>query len=252
VNHLNRTFFARSASGILVISHTITNQIEELTGNLHPPIYEFLPTYCCDQFDSVRPPPGERRPFRVFFAGRIERNKGVFGLLEIAKRFYHEGRNEIEFDLAGDGSSLAQLHHATSEAGETINQRFRFHGKVNKDQMLELLSRAHVVIVPTTSDFVEGFNKVVAEGVLSGRPVITSNVCPALEYVREAVVEVPPDDFQAYGNAILQLCDDKAFYEEKVAGCRDAQDQFYDSSRGWGAMLKAGLLATGLPRQERN
>ena len=56
--------------------------------------------------------------------------------------------------------------------------------------MRAMYDDAHVVIVPTTSDFIEGFNKVVAEAVLAGKPVITSSVCPALEYVRDAVIEV--------------------------------------------------------------
>ena len=40
--------------------------------------------------------------------------------------------------------------------------------------MREMFRQAHVLIVPTTTDFIEGFNQVVVEGVLAGRPVITS------------------------------------------------------------------------------
>ncbi len=107
--------------------------------------------------------------------------------------------------------------------------------------MRETYARSHAVIVPTTSDFIEGFNQVVAEGVLSGRPVITSRVCPALEYVREAVVEVSVDDVQGYGDAILRLCDDGEFYRAKRRGCVGAQAQFYEVERGWGAALKKVL-----------
>jgi glycosyltransferase involved in cell wall biosynthesis len=108
--------------------------------------------------------------------------------------------------------------------------------------MREMFNRAHVVIVPTKTDFVEGFNQVVVEGVLSGRPVVTSAVCPALSYVKEAVVEVPPDDIQEYGNALLKLCDDRRFYGEKQRSCLTLQEQFYDSSRSWGAVLKSVLV----------
>jgi glycosyltransferase involved in cell wall biosynthesis len=97
------------------------------------------------------------------------------------------------------------------------------------------------VIVPTTSDFIEGFNQVVAEGVLAGRPVITSAVCPALDYVRDAVVEVPPDDVRAYGDAVLTLCDDEAFYRARAQGCVAAQGQFYDAGRGWAAAVREVL-----------
>jgi glycosyltransferase involved in cell wall biosynthesis len=55
----------------------------------------------------------------------------------------------------------------------------------------EMFGRCHVVLVPTRSSYSEGFNAVVAEAILSGRPVITSKLCPAIELVRDAVVEVP-------------------------------------------------------------
>jgi glycosyltransferase involved in cell wall biosynthesis len=99
--------------------------------------------------------------------------------------------------------------------------------------MRSMYANAHAVVVPTTGDFVEGFNQVVAEAVLAGRPVITSEVCPALAYVREAVVEVPVDDVKAYGDAILKLREDGAFYDSKRAGCLGAQEQFYDLERSW-------------------
>ena len=170
-------------------------------------------------------------PFRVFYAGRIEANKGVFHLLEIAKRFDKEGRQDIEFDLCGEGSALQNLRQQAKDAN--VSTRFRCHGHVEKAAMRQMYAAAHVVIAPTTTEFVEGFNKTVAEGVLAGRPVITSSVCPALEYVREAVLEVPPDDVKAYADAILRLCDDAALYESKRRGCVTSQPQFYDLGRGW-------------------
>ena len=109
-----------------------------------------------------------------------------------------------------------------------------------------MIERAHAVIVPTTSQFAEGFNQVVAEAVLSGRPVITSSVCPAVAYVRDAVVEVAADDVRAYGDAVLRLCDDRAFYAAKASACRAAQAQFYDESRGWAAALKRALADAGV------
>ena len=107
--------------------------------------------------------------------------------------------------------------------------------------MREMYSQTHVVIVPTTTDFIEGFNKVVAEGILAGKPVITSSVCPALEYVADGIVEVPPNDTQAYGTAIIRLHEDRSLYESKRRGCTALQEQFYDPDRGWAAALKRML-----------
>ena len=112
--------------------------------------------------------------------------------------------------------------------------------------MRRIYHHAHTVVVHTTSDSVEGLNKVVIESVLAERPVITSSSCPAIEYVRDACVEVPPDDVKGYGDAILRLADDADFYEQKRKSCAAAGAQFYDPARGWGATFRRVLEAIGL------
>ncbi len=240
VRALNARFFRRRVTAVLSLSNDITKQVRSMTADV--PIIPFLPTYRPESFGEGFGPPPAAPPFRVFFAGRIEKNKGVFDLLEIAKRFAAAGE-PIEFDLCGDGSQLEPLRHAASETG--VSGVFRLHGHSTKTFMREQYEKCHVVIVPTTSDFVEGFNKVVAEGVLAGRPVITSSVCPALEYVAAAVIEVPPDDARAYGDAIVRLKNDSALYESKRAGCATVRSQFYDPSLGWkAAVAKAVGIAS--------
>jgi glycosyltransferase involved in cell wall biosynthesis len=239
VQRMDAPFFGRSAFAILSASRDIERQVTELTRGRHRPVVEFLPTYRPEVFRGDGAPPEARRPFRVFFAGRVERNKGVFDLLDIAGRFAAEGRTDIEFDLCGDGTALPELRRQVEAKG--LGERFRCHGFCTRAVMRTMFARAHAVIVPTTSDFIEGFNQVVAEGVLAGRPVITSAVCPALDYVRDAVVEVAADDVRGYGDAILRLCNDEAFYRERCRGCVAAQPQFYDADRGWAAALSKVL-----------
>ena len=235
---LDGWFFRKRTAGVISLSKDITDQVMELLDGSTKTIVPFLPTYRAQSFEKLPKPPSIP-PMRVFFAGRIERNKGVFDLLEIARRFAAEGRMDIEFDLCGDGGALPELRQAVAQAG--LAERFRCHGHCDKPVMRQMYSAAHVVIVPTTTDFIEGFNKVVAEAVLAGRPVITSSVCPALEYVREAVIEVPPDNVQAYGDAIVRVREDAALLQSKRQGCVAIQAQFYDANRGWAAGVKKML-----------
>lgn len=241
-------FFRRGVREMLSASYDITRQLTATTDGRPRPIRQFVPTYPAGLFDGLPDPPQQRTPFKVFFAGRIEADKGVFDLLAIARRFAAEGREDIEFDLAGKGSALDELRRRAAESG--LGARFRCHGHCTRPVMRDLYAAAHVVIVPTTTDFIEGFNQVVAEGVMAGRPVITSSVCPALEYVAEAVVEVPPDDVTAYGDAVLRLADDREFYEARRRGCRAVAGQFYDDRLSWRAALSAALdgLAERRPR----
>lgn len=243
---LSGRFFRNRAAAFMSISEVCMDQVRAIVAApLRQPVLRFVPTYRRESFAGVaetRPP--SARPFRVFYAGRIEVNKGVFDLLQVAKRFAAEGRTDVEFDLCGEGDALGELRQAADEAG--IVARFRCHGHVNKPFMRRMYEAAHLVVVPTTTDSFEGLNKVVVESVLAWRPVVTSRMCPALEYVRGAVVEVPVNDTKAYGDAILRLLDDRAFYDEKVQGCAAATEQFYDPAAGWGATFRRVLGLIGL------
>jgi glycogen synthase len=245
---LSRNLFASNCDGILAVSHDIAEQVSDLTLEKHPPIWEFFPTFRRSDFANIPEPPLSRAPFRVLFAGRIEVNKGVFDLLEIAGCFAREGRKNIIFDICGDGTALDALRANTKLAG--VEGIFVCHGHCNKSQMREFFERSHVVIVPTRTDFVEGFNRVVCESILSGRPVITSAVCPALSYVRDAVIEVPPNDTQAYANALIELYSNTQLYEQKRQACLEAQEQFYDTAKSWGTALKSIIINIQEERRE--
>ena len=112
------------------------------------------------------------------------------------------------------------------------------HGYLDSPNLSDVLSTSHAVIVPTTTRFEEGFNMVCAEAVLAGRPVITSAVCPALAYIREAAVEVQPDSIDQYYEAILRLYDDPQLYKQKQAACATLQGQFYDAKNSWAEKLR--------------
>ena len=245
---LSRNFFASGCEAIMAVSHDISQQIAQLTNNNHQPILEFFPTFRRSDFASLDAPTKSRLPFSILFAGRIEQNKGVFDLLEVAKRFVKEDIKDIRFDICGTGSALDSLRLAATKAG--VDDFFNCHGYCTKPQMRAYFNRSHVVVVPTRTNFIEGFNRVVCESILSGRPVVTSDVCPALSYMGDAVFEVPPDDIQAYGDALLVLYQNNELYERKRQACLEVQEQFYDKNKSWGSALKSILIAMNQQQQE--
>lgn len=241
---LSRNVFKSSCHSIHVVSNDIAAQVAKLTEHQHPSIYEFNPSYRRSYFANMAPPP-ERNlkssPFRILFIGRVEWDKGAFDLLEIAKEISKLGIRDIVFDICGDGTALASVREAVKN--NSLDSFFNFHGYCNKQQMREIFQKTHIMIVPTRTNFNEGFNRAVAEGILSGRPVVTSAVCPALSYVRSAAIEVPPDNPKAYAKAVLELYNNPKAYEEKHLACLNLQQQFYDTNRSWGAALKSSLLS---------
>ena len=210
------------------VSCDITQELKQLTDK---PVYTFLPTYRREDFEKLERPV-HSTPFRIFFAGRVEENKGVFDLLEMASVLETETPGRFIFDVCGDGSAIRQLR----EANQLPN--FHIHGVRNPAQLLDLLSKSCAVVVPTKSSFEEGFNKVCAEAILASRPLITSAACPALHTVRPAAIEVRIDDVGDYVNAIRTLQKDRDLYERKVDACDDLKAQFFDGTRSWQHVLR--------------
>ena len=238
---LNRFFILRQVKAALVASKDIARQLQTLVGNAQIDIFEHLPTYPVSQFTSISPPNSvPRLPFRVFFAGRVETNKGVYDVLEIARRLNVDRPGQFQFDICGVGTELDNLRSEIVAAN--LQNVVRCHGHLDSQSLAAVLGASHAVIVPTTSAFEEGFNMVCAEAILAGRPVITSAVCPALAYVRAAAVEVQPNNVDQYRDAILRLSDDDKFYDMKQQECRPLQAQFYDRNNSWAEKLKAVLM----------
>ena len=102
----------------------------------------------------------------------------------------------------------------------------------------ELMVRSHATIVPTRSEFPEGLAKTAVEGVLSGRPVITSAVVPAMEILRAACVEAKPDDADSYAEQILNLIDEPERYLSLCQACKEFEMQFYDGRLGMRNILQ--------------
>jgi glycosyltransferase involved in cell wall biosynthesis len=90
---------------------------------------------------------------------------------------------------------------------------------------------------------------VVVEAMMAGRPVITSRVCPALEYVGDAAIEVQPDDQGAYYEAIVRLKSNRQLYEGLRASCGSMTKRFSDPSQGYGAAVRHVLEALGRGRR---
>jgi glycosyltransferase involved in cell wall biosynthesis len=113
------------------------------------------------------------------------------------------------------------------------------HGWVRPEMQHDLRARSHVVIVPTRSNFAEGFAMTAAEAILSGRPVITNRVVPALEVLRPACVEAQTDDVDSYVEQILRLVNDPERYRILCEACPPLQRQFYDGTQGKRAVLRS-------------
>jgi glycogen synthase len=239
---LNRFLILKHLKAIVVISNAITRELSGLLGPdlLRIEVLRHLPSYSPVQFDSLPPPDiASQPPFRVFFIGRIETNKGIYDLVEIARRLEGKRKGQFRFDICGGGGELDNLPKRIAELD--LQNIVLCHGYCSADKVKLLLGLSHVVIVPSRSDFDAGFEMVCAEAILANRPLIASAVCPALEDLRAASIEVQPDNVDQYCEAIIRLSDEHELYLEKQTACMALHQPFYDPKNSWAAKIKEAL-----------
>jgi glycogen synthase len=235
--NLDAWFFKCVADAAFCCSPEIQRQIAEITKGKSCPTYWFKAQFYSSNFESTLPPPEHSlRPFVIVFAGRIERNKGVFDLLNIANSLKNE---KVIFHICGDGSDLEPLKEACAKQG--LTEQVFIHGKLQRPALIDIYTRGHAVIVPTRSEFCEGLPMVAIESVLLGRPVITSSLSNALDVLGTAIVEAEPENIKSYVNAIEQLMASQILYVQKQQACQALREQFLDNRQGLSNALDHSL-----------
>ena len=240
---LDGLFFRHVAQGALCVSPECGRQVSQLSGGQGVQIWPHLPQYRDGHL--VKPMRSARgdAPFRIVFAGRIEADKGVFDIVQMARALQARGLPKFIFEICGDGSALPALRAEIAGAG--LSDCVITHGRLARAALVEVYGRAHLAIVPTRSDFNEGFAMVAAEAVMMGLPVLTSPVVPAAEVLGTAVRLAMTDDVDSYVTQIALLMQDSAVYEACRQSCEPVSALFTQPQRGFKAALAraCGVLA---------
>jgi glycogen(starch) synthase len=241
LHRIQRPFFRSYGDAVLSASRAVSEQVREVAGGQSIPIAEFFPLFRKDLFEGVTPPAPSVRPFRVIFVGRAEASKGVFDLIEVAKLLRRAGRTDIVLDVCGAGAASATLEQAV--ASEGLEDLVHLHGWCTADQLRVLQEQSHAAIVPTRTEFVEGFNHAIVEALLGGRPVITSKVCPAVDYVKSGICLVEADNPTSYFEQVVTLADDPIVYAKLQSGAREAGETFLSDTHSYGRAVEHLLNA---------
>ncbi len=155
------------------------------------------------QLFAPRSTPKARRP-TIIFAGKLARNKGVELLVEAACRLGGEFP-ELHLRLLGRGEPkmVEELKRAAQNSG--YPGLLDLPGFVNRNQLPEEFSRAHVFAAPSQYEGGPGF--VYLEAMACGLPVIACEGSGVAEIVRhgENGLLVPPHDVEALTAALRSL-----------------------------------------------
>jgi len=243
LRRLDGWFFRHIAAATVCVSPECERQVRMLAGKLKGPAYQCRAQYRENFLSRVQPVPDHSvRPFRVLFMGRVEQFKGVFLILAAAERLQAELPGHFIWKIVGSGaaSEAVERHIQQRNLGQVVD----LPGTLpNQEKALETLGWAHAMVVPTTSEFIEGLAMTAAESVLAGRPVVVSSVVPAWEVLGRAAIKVQADDVESLVDALRSLEQDAGLYCECQRATAAAQLQFYDRDQGLGAVLVRAIAA---------
>jgi glycosyltransferase involved in cell wall biosynthesis len=238
----NAYFFRRFAVAAMGVSPECGRQVKQLAGRALP-YFEYRGQFRREGFNLPRREYG-LDPFRVAYVGRVEMSKGALDIPLIAEQALKRSNRPIVFEVCGDGGALSALKCMVGE--KNLGEAVQIHGRLSRPDLLQVYRRMHALVVPTRTDFAEGFALVCAEAVLAGVPIITNSVVPAFEVLREACIEAETGNIASYVDAVLTLSGNPVLYARLVNACPRLAQQFYDRSQSYPAAVDR-LLAYIFP-----
>jgi glycogen synthase len=236
VRNLDGVFFRSFAHATLGVSPECLRQVQTLAGRVPSErLIEMRGQFSRSYFDAIPAAPLQMKPFRMMFAGRIIQNKGVFDLIDIARKVEDRAPGLVKWDVCGAGPDLEKLRIRRDAAG--LQGIVELHGHVLPSQMSEVIARNHASIVPTKSSFEEGMALSAIEPVLANRPVITSSVVPAWEVLGGACLKAEVDDIESYAAQVLRLAKSPEDYRLAASACAEFKEPFLNGELGFAAAL---------------
>jgi glycogen synthase len=240
---LDCLFFRHCVAAALAVSPEGARQVAELSGG-RTRTRQYRAQFVESDFTGLPPAPPLDGHRRLLFAGRVERDKGVFDLVDAVARLNRDGPVRYTLEVCGAGSAVPELEALLRDRG--LADQVRLRGRLKRPDLLQAYADCHVVVVPTGPTFKEGFAMVCAEAALAGRPVVGSRVVPAGEVLGAAfrIAENDPDDLARVLRALLE---DPAAYAAAVAATVQVRPQFVDRANGLTAALVSLLSGDAAP-----
>jgi glycogen(starch) synthase len=221
--HAQESWLARESDALIACSASMSDEVSELFGPGLAPI-SVIP----NGIDSSRWPFARRRlhdgPPELLYFGRLEYEKGVHEAIAALPRIRraHPGAT---LTVAGDGTQQDRLVEMARK--HKVLKAVRFLGRADHDELLTLLHRTDVAVLPS---HYEPFGIVALEAAAAGAPLVTSNVGGLGEAVinGETGLSVPPRDVTALADAVSAALSDPAGAQRRAVAARDRLTSDFD------------------------
>lgn len=160
----------KSCDRIICQSLTWKNYYADLTGFPHEK-FEVIKNWL-DSFPYQDLPPRQEvsYPIQVLYLGWVEKNKGIYDLIEAVKKNPILQFN-FHFIICGQGSEFNSANQHIEDNG--LSDCFQFKGWVSSEKKLFELHNADILVMPSHR---EGLPNALLEGMASGCCVVASSV----------------------------------------------------------------------------
>lgn len=221
--HAVESWFVRESDSLIACSASMADEISELFG---PDLAEIV--VIRNGIDSSRWPFARRQthsgPPELLYIGRLEYEKGVHEAIAALPRIRrtHPGTT---LTIAGDGTQQDWLVEVARK--HKVLKSVHFAGRVDHDELLRLMRRADVAVLPS---HYEPFGIAALEAAAAGIPLVTSNVGGLGEAVidGETGVSFPPRDVTALAAAVRRVLDDPVAAQRRAIAARERLTSDFD------------------------
>lgn len=163
------------------------------------------------------------RLLKIVYVGRLEQGqKNVLAIPRILDQA-RVGGAVFSLDVIGDGPDAAAFEKSLLQTGIT----FRLHGRLSREQTLNELDRADVLLMPSRY---EGLPMTLLEAMERGVTPIVSRLGGSTDYVVEHGVNgvlVEPDDEQAFTEAVILLAKNRVILGQMSSRARETVRQSF-------------------------
>jgi len=180
-------------------------------------VHEFDRPAEVESFRATLGPDGEKI---IFFAGRLEYEKGVQTVLEALPRVLE--KQDVRFFVAGVGTHADELKAHAERAG--LSDRVQFLGFIGDEELRMYYAAADLAVVPS---LYEPFGMVALETFASGTPCIAADIGGLRELVvHEATgLRFTPGDPESLAGMIQRLLTDKRLDKRLTLDARRMLDE---------------------------
>lgn len=210
-----------SSDVVTAVSKSVAQELKEYC--LNPDAVTVVDNGVDEKFFYPKKEKSENGKKYAMFVGRMDREKGLFDLVECGRYVCNE-RSDVFFIVAGNGRDLDKLRHKTKRIG--IQNRFIFLGQVDKDVLVKLYQNATLFVFPS---YHEGLPGVVLEAMSCGLPIIATDVRGNRDLIStgENGILVPSRSPRKIADAITTLIDDETLRKKLGKNARETIEDRY-------------------------